>query len=112
MAVYTATVTLTTSGQSIQTLLEAAGFSFGISKPVPRVSELKVQAGALTQVIQVTYKGGAIAAGDVGFTIGSAAPNVLTFELRQAGENKIGLSEIFLSGAAGGESARIFAYQV
>lgn len=112
-----ATVTLTTAGQSLRTLIDAA--TPGQLGPITffdgRVCEVQIQ--ALTGTFHLVYKPGAVVlATDSGFQFQDMTADTTgahnRMVLRAPAHNQLGLADIFLAGAAGAETARITAFTI
>ena len=104
-----ATVTLTlNTGISLKTLIDTA--TPGQLKPGfnGRVAEVQIQWA--TGTFHLVYKSGAVVlATDSGFAF-STTDRLLT--LRAPTWNQLGLDDIYLAGAAGGETGRVTAYTI
>lgn len=99
------TVTLTTTGQSLATLLAALLSNTKVLPTNKRVSNLKIQWISGTSVF-VMDAPATPAVGNEGYLLNTT--NRL-FELEShTGANQISLTDIFLGGAAGSETVAIF----
>lgn len=110
-----ATVTLNTSGQSLRTLIDAATPQQLRQTFSDRVCEVQIQ--ALTGTFHLVYKQGTVnVATDSGFLFQdmTADPTGAHNRMvtRAPAHNQLSLSDIFLAGVAGGETARILAFSV
>lgn len=110
-----ATVTLTTSGQSLRTLIDAATPAQLTPNFNSRVCEVQIQ--ALTGTFHLVYKPGTVVvATDSGFLFQDMTVDTTgahnRMVLRAPAHNQLSLGDINLAGVAGGETARITAFSV
>jgi len=110
-----ATVTLATTGTSLFDLLNAAVAGTGKFSGTDRVCEVQIQ--AKTGTFHLVYKSGAVVlATDSGFLFQSLAVDTTgtnsRFKFGPFNQNILSLMDIYLAGAAGGETAGIVAYSI
>ena len=107
-----ATVTLTTSGQDLYTLIEAATPGQLGTLFTGRVAEVHIQWVTGATVFHLVFKSGTVnLATDSGFQFENL-DGKREYVLRATSHNQISLKDIYLAGAAGAETAKISAYTI
>src|SRR5215510_5606555 len=107
-----ATVTLTTSGQTLRTLIDTATPGQIPTASGGRVCEIQIQ--ALTGTFYLVFKPGSVTlTTDSGFLFQDMATDTTgahnRMVMRAPTGNQLSLGDVVLAGAAGGETARIAA---
>lgn len=111
-----ATVTLTTAGQDLFTLINAATSQLSsVAQNTGRVCEVQIQ--ALTGTFHLVYKPGVVnLATDSGFLFQDMATDTTgahnRMVMRAPSHNQLCLKDIYLAGLAGAETARITAFAI